>query len=520
LRAVPGQKLAVRPGVVYTPDGIASLYLTPGDYTVYATRGFEYGLTKQRVKIHAGERQRLALGLHREVRPPGFVASDTHVHTFTLSRHGDATLEERAVTLAGEGIELPIATDHDILADYGAAVSATSVGSFITPVVGCEVTTARGHFNVFPMHLGSPVPDAKIEDWPRLMEAIRAVPGMRVVILNHPRNIHSGFQPFAATNFNAVTGENLKGPEFTFDAVEVVNSSAMQTDWMQSFRDWFALLNHGYRITAVGSSDCHDVSRYIVGQGRSYVRCDDSRPGAIDIEAACRGFREGRVLVSLGLLTSLMVESGGSRYDVGDLAPVRQGLRVTVTVQSPSWIEPDRVELYANGAKIRELTAKPQAGLARLSPKERSQGVKWKAVWNLPQPAQDLHLVAIATGPGVRKPFWATARPYQPSSPIWESRVIGATNPIWIDADGDGKFSEPREYAQRIMQQTGADPTKLFAALAAYDGATASQAASLWRTLGYRSGSAEFRRAMQAAPLRVRNGFLDFERAQLAAENK
>ena len=53
------------------------------------------------------------LAIRREVATPGLVACDTHVHTLTNSGHGDATIAERVVTLAGEGIELPIATDHN-----------------------------------------------------------------------------------------------------------------------------------------------------------------------------------------------------------------------------------------------------------------------------------------------------------------------------------------------------------------------------------------------------------------------
>ena len=139
------------------------------------------------------------------------------------------------------------------------------------------------------------------------MKSLRATPGVQVVVLNHPRNIHNGFQPFASTNFNASTGQNLRGFEFSFDAVEVANSSALQSDWMVSFRDFFALVNYGYRVTAVGSSDVHDVSRYIVGQGRTYLACDDSDPAHVDVNAACRSLKAGRAWVSLGLLA--VVES-------------------------------------------------------------------------------------------------------------------------------------------------------------------------------------------------------------------
>jgi len=53
-------------------------------------------------------------------------------------------------------------------------------------------------------------------------------------------------------------------------------------------------LNHGYRITAVGSSDGHDVSRYIVGQGRTYIVCPDEDPAHIDVAAACSNLLAGR----------------------------------------------------------------------------------------------------------------------------------------------------------------------------------------------------------------------------------
>jgi len=39
-------------------------------------------------------------------------------------------------------------------------------------------------------------------------------------------------------------------------------------------------------VTPVGSSDSHDVARYIVGQGRTYIRCDDRDVAHLDLEAA------------------------------------------------------------------------------------------------------------------------------------------------------------------------------------------------------------------------------------------
>jgi hypothetical protein len=492
-------RLAFRPGVVYTVDGRARLDLRPGRYTVHATRGFEYGLDTKVVTVNEGDQKPVALAIRREVPTPGLVACDTHVHTFTNSGHGDATIEERLVTLAGEGVELPIATDHDILTDYVAAMRRLGLQGAFTPVIGEEVTTRRGHFNAFPFRAGDQVANPLIEDWPSLFREIRAGAPDRVIILNHPRDAHSGFRPFGPENFNDVTGEDRNGASCGFDAVEVINSSAMQSDPMRPVRDWFALWNHGQQVTAVGSSDSHEVSRSIVGQGRTYIASRDEDPGRIDVGEACRNLRAGRAVVSLGLLARLTVDD---RFEPGDLATgVGETLRVTVRVLGPSWSRADRVELFANGLKVEE---------RRLEPSSKA-GEKARVEWQYPRPSRDIALVAIASGPGVTAPYWPIAKPYQPSSTEWTPRVLSITNPVRIDADGDGVWNSPRYYAQLAIEFVGTEPTKLFPFLGAFDEAVAVQAAAFCLPAGSDARGPEFERALDSAPETVQRGFAAYQ---------
>jgi hypothetical protein len=409
---------AVRPGVVYLGDGVGTFELPVGDYTVYIGRGFEYSVSTQRITIRRDQPINLKVALVREVDTKGYVACDTHVHTFTYSRHGDATDEERAITLAGEGIEFPIATDHNIVIDPVTPAKNTGMDRYFTPVHGDEVTTSHAHFNIFPLPAGSRAPNWRIDHWPDLINEFRTA-GAKVVILNHPRNIHNKFQPFAATNFNAKTGENLRGFEFTFDAVEVVNSSALQTDWMINFTDWMALLNYGYRVTGVGSSDGHDVSRYIIGQGRTYIACDDSDPSRINIEAACESFLKGHALISMGLLAKAT--------NINNQA-------LAIEVHGPSWTAADQIQLFQNGELVKEWTMEPVY----------TPGLKKRVDYAFAGLKKDVHFVVIASGPPVTAPFWRIPKPYQPTSTTWKPRVIGATNPVYIDADGDGKFTPLR----------------------------------------------------------------------------
>jgi hypothetical protein len=193
----------------------------------------------------------------------------------------------------------------------------------------------------------------------------------------------------------------------------------------------------------------------------------------------------------MGLLVNMTIND---RYRVGDTAKnLGPELRVVVRVQAPPWINATNVSLFANGVKIREETLAPR----------RDQSI----TWTVPRPAYDVHLVAIATGPGVTAPYWAIPRPYQPASPRWESRVIGSTNPIWVDGDGDGRFTAPRACAQRLATQYGLNPVSLIRALAPFDEAVAAQAASLCMAVGRSVNSAETQAALRSATAPVQRGF-------------
>jgi hypothetical protein len=247
------------------------------------------------------------------------------------------------ITLSGEGVELPVATDHNKQVDYRPVASRLGVRTHFTPIIGNEVTTKFGHFNAFPFHDAAATPDYRENDWDVLLPAIFATPNVQIVVLNHARDIHSGYRPFGPENFNEATGENLDGRSYHFNAMETLNSGAQQTDPLELFRDWITLVNRGHIITPIGSSDSHDVTRYIVGQGRTYVRCDDSDPSAVKVTDACRSIRSGQVVVSAGLFVNATVDG---EVGPGEIATVTSPqFTVDYRVGCPSWVTPQRVQL-------------------------------------------------------------------------------------------------------------------------------------------------------------------------------
>ena len=451
------KRLAIRPGVVYSADGKVALKLAVGKYRIYAGRGFEYSIDEKMVEAKAGQAVEVALKIRREVPTEGWVACDPHVHTFEYSRHGDATLHERMVTLAGEGVELAIAADHNLQVDFEKAANEVGVRQYFTPVIGNEVTTGKGHFNVWPIPKDTRLINFRATGWQKLFEDMRAVAGDPVIILNHPRDLHSGFRPFDEKRFIRMTGEEVDGQKVEANAIELVNSGATTSEPMAVYEDWFGLLNAGEKLVPMGASDSHDVSRYIVGQGRTYIRANDGDAGRIDVGEAVTNLREGKTAVSYGLLVEMEAHAE----------------TVRVRVLGPSWTQLSLVEVFANGKKVVERAVDQSGG--------RRGGIKFEEVFDL-RFTHDVQLVAVARGLGVKGAFWPSAKPYQPTSEVFTPYVIGSTAPVWVDGDGSGSLESARDYAQRIVEQAGGDLKIVAEKLARYDDAVMAQAAAVWRS--------------------------------------
>ena len=463
------EKLAIRSGVVYTATGKALLDFPAGAYKIYVGHGFEYGVDSAEVVIKPGDRLQKTFRITREVSTDGWISCDTHIHTFTYSKHGDATAEDRAITIAGEGIELPILTDHNIYVDITGAAKATGTRNYFTPVVGDELTTKFGHFNVFKTTTTTPVIDHNVKDWNDVTQKIQDTNKTKAIILNHARDVHHNFRPFGPERHLSSAGVSKDDWGFPANAMEVINSGSQQTNFMNLYNDWFGMLNHGVQLTPVGSSDSHDVSRYIVGQGRTYIQANDDDPGKIDVDAAISNFRDGKVMVSMGLLTKIVVNN---QYGPGDLVPFSDKLTVAVEVYGPAWTTADRVSLFVNGKKIKETKI----------PNSKAGGLKWKGTWDIPFPKHDIYLVAMSEGPGSGMPYWPIAKPYQPASTDWTPKLIGSTGAVWIDGDKNKKRNAAYDYAKAIMNSSGNNISKMIKDLNEYDEAVAAQlAALLWK---------------------------------------
>ncbi len=451
---------AVRPGIFYTTGEGSALELPAGDYTLTATRGMEWSLSSEKFSVRYNETEKAGFTLTREVDTSGYVAADTHIHTLTFSGHGDSSMRERMVTLAGEGVELAISTDHNHHTDYRPLQEEMELTPWFTPVVGNEVSTPIGHLNAFPMDPKGAVPESKLHDRIKLVRGIRAK-GAKVVILNHPHWPGLDRGPFGLFHFDSKSGDREGGLPFTFDAIELVNSGTKTPEPLSLFEDWFTLLNRGEKITAVGSSDSHTVG-YPVGQGRTYVASSTEDPSKIDVDEACSSFTGGRVSVSLGIYTDILVNGkAGMGETAGEL---EEKIGVELLVAAPAWIHPRRALVFLNGVQVREIPV----------PRRTGKPTREKISFTISRPRHDAHLVCITLGDGVTHPAWPTLHNY----------TLAATNPVHLDVDGDGLYRSPRETAARLLEETGKNRERRLEVIRAADDVIGLQMVSLLHAAG------------------------------------
>ncbi|MDF3065603.1 MAG: hypothetical protein K0R38_1204 [Polyangiaceae bacterium] len=412
---VPGSNESGSRNMLYSLTGSGSIELPAGRYDVLATHGPEYSMPRQELELNADLGATFRGVFTRTVDTSGWLSADFHLHA-SPSKDSNVPLNDRVLTLAAEGVELGVPTDHNHVTDYSEAIAIQRLDGKLATMSGVEITTLNwGHFNAYPYPKSVDVPPTHETSPLEIFAVVRARAPQAVLQVNHPRMPGVGY--FNRGELNTKTGV-AESPEFSFgfDALEVSNGFDLEDPkvFERNFRDWFELLNVGHRYTAVGNSDSHRVVFQWAGWPRTYVRVPDQDLSRVQPLEVARAVTGGHAVVSCGIF---VLPTANGSAGPGDTV---QGSRVSlaVSVGAPEWVDVSRVEVYANGAKVEERT--------------RDVPMR-KSVWNLNIDLElkvDTWIVVLARG----DKFMNDALPGKWIKPF------GFSNPILVDADSDGSF--------------------------------------------------------------------------------
>ncbi|MBK8412583.1 MAG: CehA/McbA family metallohydrolase [Sandaracinaceae bacterium] len=393
--------------------------LPPGDYRVTVSRGYEYELHTEEVQVTAGATAVVTADLEHVVDTAGQLCGDFHIHT---NRSFDAEDEAEGMVraAAAEGLEIPLRSDHEWVADFEPIIAAMGLGDFLFGVVSLEMTTFDyGHFGVFPLAIDEDAHNDGAVDWvgrspQEVFDDIhgRVVEGAApLVVANHPRAVPGLLGFFTSAAFDSATGQPGM-PQFwsdDFDLIEVFNDSSFDEN-SQLVTDWFGFLNRGRRIFAVGSSDTHQVYDIPLGYPRTCARLgtDDTATlrgmGPAPLRDAMAG---GHSVINGGVHLSALHASGARPGEV--VTNAATGELVRVVVQAPQWVDVDSLRVYVNGVLVETIpldntTADPLNPVSRFDA-DVSVPTNDMAAWVVFVAAGDTDLTPVHPG---RMPFGVT----------------------------------------------------------------------------------------------------------------
>lgn len=409
---------------VFAHRGEGQVGLPPGTYDVFVSRGSEYEMEVVRSEVEAGVVTPLQAMLARSVSTPGWVSTDTHVHS-QLSADSPDSFEDKVRAMVVEGLEVPVSTEHEAIGDFDPAIAELGLGTWINGIVGSEVTTAvYGHFNAFPLVADPSKPGNGRIDWYGLdpvetFANVRANSGQPFLQVNHPRAASIGGY-LSAMGYNRETGVARRAdwsPDF--DGLEVMNGCNAAGIEAAEVKDWFSFLNDGARIMAIGSTDNHSAESGNMGLPRTYLRVGTDDPSAVTDDAFREAFVKGRLVVSCGPFLTAKVGAA----EVGDTATLAGDLvSVDVHIEAPSWMDVDQVQLIVNGQLMKTQPLITTQDVLRF------EGTLTASV----SPGQDAWVV-VATSGDQPHGIWARNR-----------ASFAFTNAIYIDGDGDGEWTMSR----------------------------------------------------------------------------
>jgi hypothetical protein len=323
--------------------------LPAGKYRISATKGIEWTIDSQAVDVGPGHVADITLALRHVVPTHGILGCDLHVHA-RPSFDAPVTPEDRVLSLAAAGIDFAVPTEHNAIGDYSSAIETLGLGKQFSSLPGVEVTTYSrgfGHFGVFPFAPGTPLPPYRNTTMGAVFRAVRADPG-RYFQLNHPR-LPGGIGYFNNIGFDPLAPRTRISNRVDFDGIEVYNGFDIRQPERvdQVLRDWWALLDYGWRYTATGSSDSHRIEYQWAGYPRTMIAIAPDAPPAFDTQpvdplTVVTALKRGHATVTSGPMIELIL--AGARP--GDDAMTTQDpLRGHLRIRAAPWIDVTSAEI-------------------------------------------------------------------------------------------------------------------------------------------------------------------------------
>jgi hypothetical protein len=192
--------------------------------------------------------------------------------------------------------------------------------------------------------------------------------------------------------------------------------------------NWLQMLNQGVRLVGVVNTDAH-YNYHESGWVRNWIRSPTDDPAEVKPLDIVRASEAGALIMSNGPFLEVAVREAGQRvgaFSGQDLEAKSGNLEIDVRVQSPNWIDIDRVFVLVNGRihPDHHYRKETHPNLFRSGVVKFDQKLSLKL-------DRDAHVIVVAGAENstlgvIHGPTWGQHRP------------AAFINPVFVDIDGNG----------------------------------------------------------------------------------
>ena len=424
---------------VFSLSGVGVVGLPFGTYQVTVSRGIEWTIYTQRVTVRAAGVE-IHAALQHVVDTPHWISGDFHVHAAS-SPDSRVPMRDRVYEFIGDGVDLIVSTDHNVVADYAPVIAEMHAQKLLASATGDEITTADwGHFGAFPLPVTTAaaghgaIAVAGLAPTEIFADVRKTAPGA-VIDIHHPR-LERKIGYFYLGGFDDTRDEASRpGFSYDFDAVEILNgyqdTSRRTIDRVMT--DWFALLDRGHIVTATGNSDTHHLDYNIGGYPRNYVNVANDDLATLDPATVATSVKAHHSYFTTGPIVDVAIGGAG----IGDLAPAPGGnATIDIRVRAAPWVSVSRVIVYVAGKPVKHFPlARLPSGLAAASLGALLPIERFHQAWTFTVP-HDTYVVVRVEGDGSLSPVVGGGKDVTVFP-------FALTNPIFLDVDGNGVYDPP-----------------------------------------------------------------------------
>jgi hypothetical protein len=218
--------------------------------------------------------------------------------------------------------------------------------------------------------------------------------------------------------------------------------------------DWLAINAAGKRVVGTANSDSHGAHEEEPGYPRTYVGVASDNPRDVTPADIVQGLLTQNAIMTNAPFVLAKATAGGNEAGLGQqLDAGGEDVSLEVEIRHAEWVVPDRIVVFYNGEVIEErdivVTSGGVHGETFDLPDEdgfvvvevSGEESMFPSVAPMEIPPLAFTDVIGSLGDSLGLSFGTALSPATTS----QTRPYALTNPVWVDADGDGEVDTARE---------------------------------------------------------------------------